>query len=104
MICSNVLNSREKPGVSSMSGSPTFNIDKYKKNRNGANLQLRHALRAGGVTRPICSPMKGFVIFDMVSLASFADFSFFSHLVLSRSFLRLKRNHILNEKNQIKIT
>ena len=32
-----------------MSGSPTFDIDKWKKNRNGANLQLRHALRAGGV-------------------------------------------------------
>ena len=33
--------------VSSMSGSPTFDID--KKNRNGANLRLGHALRAGGV-------------------------------------------------------
>ena len=32
-----------------MSGSPTFDIDKWKKNRNGANLQLRHALRAGGI-------------------------------------------------------
>ena len=34
--------------VSPMSGSPTFDIDKIK-NRNGANLRLRHALRAGGV-------------------------------------------------------
>ena len=33
--------------VSPMSGSLTFDID--KKNRNGANLRLRHALRAGGV-------------------------------------------------------
>ena len=58
MICSNALNSREKPAVSPMSGSPTFDVDKlrqteagriYKKNRNGTNLQLRHALRAGGV-------------------------------------------------------
>ena len=32
-----------------MSGSPTFDID--KKNRNGANLRLRHALRAGGVIK-----------------------------------------------------
>ena len=29
-----------------MSGSPTF--DTEKKNRNGANLKLRHTLRAGG--------------------------------------------------------
>ena len=35
-----------------MSGSPTFDID--KKNRNGANLRLRHALRAGGVIIAIC--------------------------------------------------
>ena len=33
--------------ITHMSGSPTFDID--KKNRNGANLRLRHALRAGGV-------------------------------------------------------
>ena len=33
--------------VSPMSRSPTFDID--KKNRNGANLRLRHALRADGV-------------------------------------------------------
>ena len=48
--CSNALNSREMPAVSpmTMSGSPTFDIDK-KKNRNGANLQLRQALRGGGV-------------------------------------------------------
>ena len=30
-----------------MSGSPTF--DTGKKNRNGANLKLRHTLRVGGV-------------------------------------------------------
>ena len=28
MICSNALNSREKPAVSPVSGSPTFDIDK----------------------------------------------------------------------------
>ena len=33
--------------VSPMSGSPTF--DTGKKNRNGANLKLRHTLRVGGV-------------------------------------------------------
>ena len=43
------LNSRGKPAVSPMSGGSTFDIE--KKNRNGANLKLRHALRAGGVTR-----------------------------------------------------
>ena len=48
MMCGNALNSRGKPAVSPMSGSPTFDID--KKNRNGANLKQRHALRAGGVT------------------------------------------------------
>ena len=47
IMCSNALNSRGKPVVSPMRGSPTFDID--KKNRNGANLKLRHALRAGGV-------------------------------------------------------
>ena len=36
--------------VSPMSGSPTF--DTGKKNRNGANLKLRHTLRVGGVTTP----------------------------------------------------
>ena len=41
------LNSRGKPAVSPMSGDSTFDIE--KKNRNGANLKLRHALRAGGV-------------------------------------------------------
>ena len=46
-MCSSVLNSRGKPAVSPMSGGPTFDIE--KKNRNGANLKLRHALRAGGV-------------------------------------------------------
>ena len=51
MICSNALNSREKPAVSPMSGSSTFDIDKWKKNGNGANLQLSHALRTGGVIR-----------------------------------------------------
>ena len=35
--------------VSPMSGSPTFDTGK-KKNRNGANLKLRHTLRVGGVT------------------------------------------------------
>ena len=49
MMCGNALNSRGKPAVSPMSVSPTFDID--KKNRNGANLKLRHALRAGGVIR-----------------------------------------------------
>ena len=44
MICSNALNSREKPSVSPMSGNSNF------ENRNGSYLQLRHALRAGGVT------------------------------------------------------
>ena len=40
-----------------MSGSPTFDTEKKqtrkknKKNRNGANLKLRHTLRAGGVKR-----------------------------------------------------
>ena len=34
-----------------MSGTPTFDID--KKNRNRANLRLRYALRAGGVTKSI---------------------------------------------------
>ena len=47
MMCSSALNSRGKPVVSPMSGGPTFDIE--KKNRNGANLKLRHALRAGGV-------------------------------------------------------
>ena len=47
MMCSNALDSREKPAVSPMSGRPTFDID--KKNRNSANLKLRNALRAGGV-------------------------------------------------------
>ena len=46
MICSNALNSRGKPAVSPMSGSPTFNTEKY---RNGAKLKLRHAVWAGGV-------------------------------------------------------
>ena len=46
-MCSSALDSRGKPAVSPMSGSPTFDIE--KKNRNGANLKLRHALRAGGV-------------------------------------------------------
>ena len=31
MICNNALNSRKKPAVSLMSGSPTFDIDKRKK-------------------------------------------------------------------------
>ena len=31
-----------------MSGSPTFDTG---KNRNGANLKLRHTLRAGGVKK-----------------------------------------------------
>ena len=44
---SNALNSRGKPAVSLMSGAPTFDIK--TKNRNGANLKLRYALRAGGV-------------------------------------------------------
>ena len=47
MTCSSALNSRGKPAVSPMSGGPTFDIE--KKTRNGANLKLRHALRAGGV-------------------------------------------------------
>ena len=47
MMCSNGLDSKGKPAVSPMSGSPTFDIG--KKNRNSANLKLRHALRAGGV-------------------------------------------------------
>ena len=34
-----------------MSGSPTFDTEKKKKNRNGANLKLRHTQRAGGVIR-----------------------------------------------------
>ena len=46
-MCSNALNSLGKPAVSPMSGSPTFHID--KKNKNGVNLKLCHALRAGGV-------------------------------------------------------
>ena len=49
-MCSSALNSRGKPAVSPMSGGPTFDIEK-KKNRNGANLKLRHALRAGGVIK-----------------------------------------------------
>ena len=43
------LNSKEKPAVSPMSGGSTFDIE--KKTRNGANLKLRHALRAGGVKK-----------------------------------------------------
>jgi hypothetical protein len=39
--------------------------------------------------------MKGFVIFEMVDLASFTDFSCLSLLVLSRSFLSLERNNVL---------
>ena len=35
--------------VSPMSAAPTS--DTEKKNRNGANLKLRHTLRAGGVMR-----------------------------------------------------
>ena len=46
-MCSSALNSRGKPAISPMSGGSTFDIE--KKNRNGANLKLRHALRAGGV-------------------------------------------------------
>ena len=46
-MCSSALNSGGKPAVSPMSGGSTFDIE--KKNRNGANLKLRHALRAGGV-------------------------------------------------------
>ena len=46
-MCSSALNSRGKPAVSPMSDGSTFDIE--KKNRNGANLKLRHALRAGGV-------------------------------------------------------
>ena len=49
MMCSSALNSRGKPAVSPMSGGPTFDIE--KKVRNGANLKLRHALRAGGVIK-----------------------------------------------------
>ena len=59
MICSNAPNGREKPAVSPMSGSPTFDIHK-KKPRNGANLQLRHALQAGGV---MSFDINGFLIF-----------------------------------------
>ena len=47
MMCSSALNSRGKPAVSPMSGGPTF--DNEKKNRKGANLKLRHALRTDGV-------------------------------------------------------
>ena len=46
MMCSNALNSRGKPAVSPMSCSLTFNT---RKNRNGTNLKLGHALRAGEV-------------------------------------------------------
>ena len=46
MMCSSALNIRGEPAVSPMSGAPTFDIE---KDRNGANLKLRHALRAGGV-------------------------------------------------------
>ena len=53
MVSSKALSSRKKPAVSPMSGSPTFDNDKLKKNRNGANSQLRHALRAGGVIRDL---------------------------------------------------
>ena len=47
-MCSNALNSWGKPAVSPMSGSPTFDTGR-KSSRNGANLKLRHAIRAGGV-------------------------------------------------------
>ena len=53
---SNALNSREKPAVSPMSGSPTF--DTGKKQKQG-ELKLRHALRAGEVTKQ-CLPMLAF--------------------------------------------
>ena len=43
MMCSNALNSGEKPAVSPMSDSPTFDIDKEKENRNGANLPYGQA-------------------------------------------------------------
>ena len=46
-MCSNALKSKGKPAVSPMSGAPTFDI--IKKTKNGANLKLRHALRAGRV-------------------------------------------------------
>ena len=50
-MCNNALNSRGKPAVPPMSGAPTFDME---KNRNGANLKLRHALLAGGIktTKP----------------------------------------------------
>ena len=41
-MCGSALNSRGKPAVSPMSGSPTFDIE--KKTRNGANLKLRHVI------------------------------------------------------------
>ena len=44
-MCSSALKSRGKPAVSLISGGPTFDIEKNP--RNGANLKLRHALRAG---------------------------------------------------------
>ena len=37
MMCCNALNSREKPAVSPMSGSPTFDMH-GKQSVNGANL------------------------------------------------------------------
>ena len=43
---SNVLNSTGKPAVSSMSGNPTFDMEKKQKR---GEFKLRHALRAGGV-------------------------------------------------------
>ena len=46
-MCSGALNRRGKPAISPMSSAPTFDIE--KKNGNGANLKLRHAVRAGGV-------------------------------------------------------
>ena len=59
-MCSNALNSRGKPAVSPMSGAATFDIEE-KKPRNGANLKLRHALRAGGVINEFLSK----IIVDM---------------------------------------
>ena len=50
-MCSSALKSRGKPAVSLISGGPTFDIEKNP--RNGANLKLRHALRAGRELRSL---------------------------------------------------
>ena len=49
-MCSSAPNIRGKPAV-----SPMARLSTSKKNKNGANSKLRHALRVGGVTSSGCT-------------------------------------------------